>query len=131
VDIDRILTQRFKLLLSRFDKSPFVSLKPMSTTPSRIYTDFLNFVFTHTVAFFKNTEENGSQTWERVFRNEGVEIVMVYPTMLSRNELGILCKAIAETCFISKDLGCRLHFVTEREALKNLLSISGVELPVR
>ena len=126
-----VLAQRFKLSLRSPHPTSLFQSPVQSVPPTRTYGDFLAYVLEHSKAFFKRNEQNGDLIWDRAFNADGVELLIVHPQSWT-NECVLLRKEVVDCgLMLPKEAGRKVHFVSEKEAVKSFVMNSPIELRVR
>jgi hypothetical protein len=114
--------KQFKRLLS----SPSLPLQ-QDITADQIYSRFFRFIYAHVEKVFKRREPQGTTKWV-VLVQDGLEFVVTCPEGWGAIQQRALRKAAVEAGLVSQhDVAQRLHFVSEREALKCFVLQQGIE----
>ncbi|KAG8823670.1 hypothetical protein FRC18_010692, partial [Serendipita sp. 400] len=100
------------------DDSPAMEIPPLpwGATLTRVYADFMEYVFKGFRTFFQETTPNGVAIWNRL--SSSIVIILTIPNGWDTRQQGFLKQAAREADIVQseEDADLRIEFVTEGEA---------------
>ncbi|KAG8830437.1 hypothetical protein FRC18_008098, partial [Serendipita sp. 400] len=98
--------------------SPSMEIPPLpsNVTLTKVYSDFMRYVFSGFRTFFQETTPNGVAIWDRL--SSSIVIVLTIPNGWDTRQQGFLKQAAREADIVQseEDADLRIDFVTEGEA---------------